>query len=138
MCILLICSNFTGMINENVRCFACGRSLRRLDSANDPWIEHCRWFPACPYARQKKGADYIALVLASIEQSNYADWLSEMLLLKSNMEDTNQDKDLRTMEKERIINQYKTYLTQSGFQLHDIEEAVTDLINQGTSLRHLS
>jgi len=35
--------------------------------------------------------------------------------------------------KESIVNKNKTVLADMGFQRSDIEEAVTDLINQGTS-----
>ncbi|XP_045175859.2 uncharacterized protein LOC123536598 [Mercenaria mercenaria] len=69
---------------DHVRCFACDGGLRCWDPDDDPWVEHCRWFPACPYALQKKGGQYIALVQASVENENYGangggeqDWTSE-------------------------------------------------------------
>lgn len=48
-----------------MRCFSCDGGLRRWDSEDDPWLEHCRWFPACPFAIQQKGEDFIALVQAA-------------------------------------------------------------------------
>lgn len=55
---------------DQVRCFACDGGLKRWDPGDDPWTEHCRWFPSCQFARQQKGDDYIALVLASAEYEN--------------------------------------------------------------------
>ena len=45
----------------------CDGGLRRWDPEDDPWTEHCRWFSSCAYARQVKGAEFIALVKASAE-----------------------------------------------------------------------
>ncbi|WAR08333.1 PIAP-like protein [Mya arenaria] len=59
---------YTG-IDDHVRCFACDGGLRRWDPEDDPWIEHCRWFPACPFARKQKGDEFIALVQASADQN---------------------------------------------------------------------
>jgi len=55
-------------IDDHVRCFACDGGLKRWDPSDDPWVEHCRWFPACPYAREKKGLDYIQLIQASADE----------------------------------------------------------------------
>jgi hypothetical protein len=71
--IILMLETFTNTFyvigyEDHVRCFACGGGLRRWDPEDEPWTEHCRWFPACPFARAEKGDDFIALVQAS---SNY-------------------------------------------------------------------
>ena len=50
-----------------MRCFSCDGGLKRWDPDDDPWIEHCRWFPACPFAQQEKGIDFIALVQSSAD-----------------------------------------------------------------------
>lgn len=49
---------------DAVRCFACDVGLRRWDPEDDPWIEHCRWFPQCPYCVEQKGIQYITLIQA--------------------------------------------------------------------------
>lgn len=54
-------------VDDHVRCFACDGGLRKWDPMDDPWTEHCRWFPACPYAIEIKGFDYIELVQASAD-----------------------------------------------------------------------
>jgi len=55
-------------VEDNVRCFACDGGLGRWDPGEDPWVEHCRSFPACSYAREQKGDEYIACVQASLDQ----------------------------------------------------------------------
>jgi hypothetical protein len=57
-------------IEDLVRCFMCDGGLRRWDEDDDPWTEHCRWFPDCAYAREKKGDEFIALVKASAEYNS--------------------------------------------------------------------
>jgi hypothetical protein len=53
-----------------VRCFACDGGLQHWDPEDDPWTEHCRWFPACPFARTQKGDDFIAAIQAAIAMEN--------------------------------------------------------------------
>lgn len=57
-------------VHDQVRCFMCDGGLRSWSPEDVPWTEHCRWFPACPYAKEKKGEDFIALVQASVEYIN--------------------------------------------------------------------
>ena len=52
---------------DTVRCWACDGGLQRWDPIDDPWIEHCRWFPTCPFALQEKGERYIQLVQLAAE-----------------------------------------------------------------------
>ncbi|WAR07855.1 BIR7B-like protein [Mya arenaria] len=59
--------HFTG-VGDLVRCFACDGGLRQWDAGEDPWIEHCRSFPACPFARKTKGHEFIELIQASVDQ----------------------------------------------------------------------
>ena len=49
-------------MDDQVRCFTCDGGLRRWDPEDDPWTEHCRWFPNCPFARKIKGDALIALI----------------------------------------------------------------------------
>ncbi|KAH3812945.1 hypothetical protein DPMN_141388 [Dreissena polymorpha] len=52
---------YTG-VDDHCRCFACDGGLGKWIPGDDPWIEHCRWFPACPYAREIKGDEFINLI----------------------------------------------------------------------------
>ena len=49
-------------IDDHVRCFSCDGGLKRWDPDDTPWVEHCKWFPACPFARRTKGEAFIAMV----------------------------------------------------------------------------
>ncbi|CAF1499042.1 unnamed protein product [Didymodactylos carnosus] len=40
-----------------VTCFYCNGSLQNWAEKDNPMIEHARWFPQCPYARQLCGND---------------------------------------------------------------------------------
>ncbi|KAL3883082.1 hypothetical protein ACJMK2_029375 [Sinanodonta woodiana] len=52
---------YTGL-NDVVRCFACDGGLKNWDPGDEPWIEHARWFPQCPFVQKVKGQDFIELV----------------------------------------------------------------------------
>ncbi|XP_021348768.1 inhibitor of apoptosis protein-like [Mizuhopecten yessoensis] len=45
--------------NDFVRCFHCAGGLREWDPEDDPFYEHARWFPFCPFMRLIKGDKYI-------------------------------------------------------------------------------
>ncbi|XP_021365102.1 uncharacterized protein LOC110457936 isoform X2 [Mizuhopecten yessoensis] len=42
-----------------VRCFYCDIGLAEWNPDDDPWVEHARHSPECPYLRDEKGQDYI-------------------------------------------------------------------------------
>ncbi|XP_052809741.1 baculoviral IAP repeat-containing protein 7-like isoform X2 [Mya arenaria] len=60
---------YTG-VTDHVRCFACDGGLRNWEEGEDPWIEHCRWFPACPFVRGTKGDEFIALIQTINKEEN--------------------------------------------------------------------
>ncbi|OWF56466.1 Baculoviral IAP repeat-containing protein 7-A [Mizuhopecten yessoensis] len=45
--------------NDYVRCFHCAGGLREWDPEDDPFYEHARWFPFCPFMKLIKGDKYI-------------------------------------------------------------------------------
>jgi hypothetical protein len=47
---------YTGATNT-VTCFYCNGSLQNWGLADNPMIEHARWFPHCAYAKQLCGAE---------------------------------------------------------------------------------
>ncbi|XP_069136391.1 uncharacterized protein [Argopecten irradians] len=49
---------YTGA-EDIVRCFYCDIGLAEWDRDDDPWVEHARHSPECPYLRNQKGQDYI-------------------------------------------------------------------------------
>ncbi|XP_052244011.1 baculoviral IAP repeat-containing protein 7-B-like isoform X2 [Dreissena polymorpha] len=52
---------FTGE-DDLVRCFACDGGFRNWEVYDDPWTEHCRWFPSCRFSREVKGDAFIETV----------------------------------------------------------------------------
>lgn len=52
------CMLFPGFA-DNVKCFFCDGGLRNWEPEDDPWHEHARWFPRCPYVRMTKGDAFI-------------------------------------------------------------------------------
>ncbi|XP_060589383.1 baculoviral IAP repeat-containing protein 3-like isoform X2 [Ruditapes philippinarum] len=49
--------------NDNVKCFYCDGGLRNWETGDEPWEEHARWFPKCPFVVQVKGQEFINNVL---------------------------------------------------------------------------
>ncbi|XP_045174784.2 baculoviral IAP repeat-containing protein 2-like [Mercenaria mercenaria] len=117
---------YTGF-EDQVRCFACDGGLRRWDPEDDPWTEHCRWFPACPYALEQKGEQFIALIQASVENEGYGasgggvqDVTSTMAQLK-----------LRESVTESIMTQHRAVCLDMGYKEHDVKDAVKELLERG-------
>jgi hypothetical protein len=44
---------------DNVRCFQCGGGLKNWKPTDDPWTEHARWFPRCPFLLANKEQTFI-------------------------------------------------------------------------------
>jgi hypothetical protein len=44
-------------ISDHVKCFYCDGGLRNWEESDDPWAEHSRWFPQCPFVLLNKGRD---------------------------------------------------------------------------------
>ncbi|KAG5670141.1 hypothetical protein PVAND_000423 [Polypedilum vanderplanki] len=55
---------------DEVRCFSCDGGLRNWLEQDDPWFEHARWFPKCPFVKLVKGSAYIKNVLQRIQNTN--------------------------------------------------------------------
>ncbi|XP_071112515.1 baculoviral IAP repeat-containing protein 7-like isoform X2 [Haliotis cracherodii] len=68
---------YTGF-GDSVKCFSCGGALRNWQKDDDPWIEHARWFPRCPYVRQQKGNEFVDDI-----EANFRNAVSGMSLPQS-------------------------------------------------------
>ncbi|KAH3812946.1 hypothetical protein DPMN_141389 [Dreissena polymorpha] len=105
-------------VDDTCRCFACDGGLRNWEPGDDPWIEHCRWFPACPYARAVKGDEFISIVQHSADQA-----------LKENRRDEISDALAALIQ--RIIDRFRSMLIQDmGFPINDVITAVLELVQQ--------
>ncbi|XP_052281864.1 putative inhibitor of apoptosis [Dreissena polymorpha] len=114
---------YTG-VDDHCRCFACDGGLRHWEPGDDPWIEHCRWFPACPYAREVKGDEFINLVQHSADQT----------LEENRRDEINGAMAAPTIDHsniQRIVEKNRNLLIQDmGFPLDDVRSAVLELVQQ--------
>ena len=47
--VVTFCRNVSLGPEDNVRCFQCDGGLKNWQATDEPWKEHKRWFPRCPY-----------------------------------------------------------------------------------------
>lgn len=60
---------FLGIADE-VRCFYCDGGLRNWLQNDNPWFEHTRWFPKCPFIKLVKGSSYIRSVIEQTQNNS--------------------------------------------------------------------
>ncbi|KAL3881986.1 hypothetical protein ACJMK2_028368, partial [Sinanodonta woodiana] len=48
---------------DYTKCYHCGGGLRNWEPGDNPWIEHCRWYPMCPHVLRGKGQRFVHAVL---------------------------------------------------------------------------
>ncbi|OXA38549.1 baculoviral IAP repeat-containing protein 7 [Folsomia candida] len=44
---------------DHVSCFQCKGALRNWVPGDDPWVQHARWFPNCPFVMVNKGDAFV-------------------------------------------------------------------------------
>lgn len=49
---------YTGKSDQTV-CFHCGGGLKDWECNDQPWQQHAKWFPKCPFVILQKGMEYI-------------------------------------------------------------------------------
>lgn len=49
---------YTGKEDETI-CYYCGGGLKDWSETDQPWEEHARWFPKCPFVVVIKGEDFV-------------------------------------------------------------------------------
>ncbi|KAH3736359.1 hypothetical protein DPMN_042922 [Dreissena polymorpha] len=118
---------YTG-IDDHCRCFACDGGLRKWEHGDDPWIEHCRWFPACPYAREVKGRDFIDLIQLSADQAAEENASAP----QEDMTNSLAGMSIEDPLVQRIVDRHDSMLKESmGYSEEDIKQAVLELVQQG-------
>eukprot|EP00095_Tigriopus_kingsejongensis_P011629 maker-scaffold738_size104417-snap-gene-0.15 protein:Tk11629 transcript:maker-scaffold738_size104417-snap-gene-0.15-mRNA-1 annotation:"low quality protein: apoptosis 2 inhibitor-like" len=45
--------------SDHVRCSHCLIGLKHWDPKDEPWVEHARWSPKCPFVLEKQGPEFI-------------------------------------------------------------------------------
>ncbi|XP_052808885.1 E3 ubiquitin-protein ligase XIAP-like [Mya arenaria] len=126
-------------VEDHVRCFACDGGLRRWDAGDDPWIEHCRWFPACPFARATKGDQFIELIQASVDQGEEFSELEETRPVPQLQENSPEDVvtsgiDNITLGRAELEEHRRTCTEDLGFPEEEFEEALIKLRTSGNIL----
>ncbi|CAG5126359.1 unnamed protein product [Candidula unifasciata] len=53
---------YTGTSDKAI-CFSCGQALANWEPGDDPWCEHAKWSPYCPYVHSIKGSEYVKQIL---------------------------------------------------------------------------
>ncbi|XP_052238123.1 putative inhibitor of apoptosis isoform X1 [Dreissena polymorpha] len=124
---------FTG-VDDHCRCFACDGGLRKWEPGDDPWIEHCRWFPACPFAREIKGDGFINLVQLSADHvleengSNSQDEASCAMAALT----------IDDAKIQKIVEQNKDALVQDmGFSIVDVKTAIFEQGNPNPDINDI-
>ncbi|KAH3736388.1 hypothetical protein DPMN_042951 [Dreissena polymorpha] len=118
---------YTG-IDDHCRCFACDGGLRKWEQGDDPWIEHCRWFPACPYAREVKGRDFIDLIQLSADQAAEQNASAPQQDMTNSLAAVSMEDPVV----QRIVDRHDSMLKENmGFSDDEIKQAVVELVQQG-------
>ncbi|XP_052243668.1 baculoviral IAP repeat-containing protein 7-B-like isoform X2 [Dreissena polymorpha] len=108
--------------NDLVRCFACDGGFRNWDVNDDPWTEHCRWFPSCRFAREVKGDTFIENIQQQTTRSRHTDTNTEPASRHKN--DITLDSDLEML---RVI-----VVDEMGFSGDTFKTALKRLKKIGT------
>lgn len=53
--------------DDEVRCFHCDGGLKNWLEDDDPWYEHARWFPKCPFLLLTKGHEFVAQIQEAVK-----------------------------------------------------------------------
>lgn len=56
-------------LDDLVRCFQCGVGLRNWDPEDEPWVEHARWMPQCPFVVANTSMEFIERVQEAVRQN---------------------------------------------------------------------
>ncbi|KAH3729120.1 hypothetical protein DPMN_055083 [Dreissena polymorpha] len=119
---------YTG-VGDEVRCFSCNGGLRNWEENDDPWTEHCKWFPSCGFAREMKGAAFIERIQqnmnATSEMLNTTSYTPESRKSDNSQLDFNLD-TLRT-----------TCLEDMGFNIEAFDNAVHRLRQNGITFPNI-
>ncbi|KAK3579674.1 hypothetical protein CHS0354_027129 [Potamilus streckersoni] len=128
---------YTG-IQDIVRCFACDGGLKNWDPEDDPWIEHARWFPQCPFVECVKGQEFIDLVRRIAEEFDEeededAQSTSDLNYSVMATSDLNREEDC-----DLLTNDYARIVIECGYSASIVARAITTLRSKGNSVHTAS
>ncbi|KAH3736435.1 hypothetical protein DPMN_042998 [Dreissena polymorpha] len=111
---------YTGM-GDTVECYACAGQLTDWAFGSDPWKRHCLRYPNCPFANEKKGEQFIMMMIDDEQVMSGA---------QANCDSENLTKEVTR----RIVGKYVELLTNDmGYNMQEVTDAVKDLVEQGMS-----
>lgn len=84
---------YTGQ-GGNRECFFCGLNLRAEMVVKNPWREHARWCPFCPFVAKQKQPEFVHRVI------------QETKMLKSYLKGLNRPKNMKTEIVIEAMNEY--------------------------------
>ncbi|XP_062600772.1 putative inhibitor of apoptosis [Saccostrea cucullata] len=61
---------------DKCKCFYCGGILWDWEPGDDPWVEHAKWFPDCPWIKLAKGDQFIQQVQEEMNRMQIDDEVS--------------------------------------------------------------
>ncbi|KAK3097298.1 hypothetical protein FSP39_008479 [Pinctada imbricata] len=94
-------------VADSVRCFFCAVGLRNWDPEDDPFVEHARWSPKCAYLLEKKGAEFVQLVLNAVRQQEMEESLSGGQSSASNSQSQDVSADCPMPQRPDIQSEYQ-------------------------------
>ncbi|BFZ10023.1 hypothetical protein BsWGS_13062 [Bradybaena similaris] len=57
-------------IEDTVTCFSCWQAFECWEPGDDPWREHAKWSPYCPYVKSVKGSEYVKQIHERVFEVN--------------------------------------------------------------------
>ncbi|XP_076467273.1 uncharacterized protein LOC143298322 [Babylonia areolata] len=103
-----------------VRCFYCKGGLKTWERSDQPWVEHCRWFPRCPYVRLCKGQMFVDVV-QNMNRSGYSPTICEQEVVEE-VQKKEADEPY-TLEPPSPVDTYRKELARDGLPA---EEDISD------------
>lgn len=55
---------------DKVICFSCNLGVHKWEETDEPWFEHAKWSPHCPYVLREKGSEFVQDVLNGHKKSD--------------------------------------------------------------------
>ncbi|XP_061177295.1 baculoviral IAP repeat-containing protein 8-like [Saccostrea echinata] len=141
---------FSIKVEDSVRCFQCGVGLRNWDPEDDPWVEHARWRPSCPFVVNNTSAEFIAQVqeAARREEADTGNEYSNRLQVNDIEQDCPPHRAIKqsdlyeypesTYEKNPLLTDAAQSVLEFGYLPKTIKEAIENIIPQVGGWKNLT
>lgn len=132
---------FSTQLDDLVRCFQCGVGLRNWDPEDEPWVEHARWMPQCPFVVGNISMEFIERVQDAVrrDKSNAVNETNDRSAKEDDEKDcppSNSKKDKSpgfeypdsTYEKNPLLTNAAQSVLEFGYLPKTIKQAVDNII----------